>query len=80
MNMGDYMVKLDLDSRVNAIEQNFFKKWLGSENYLYQLELCEKLKKKCLNSNRIDLVIELAEIESKGQIRMSKLCRGKKDE
>lgn len=68
------MVKLDLDSRVKAIDQSFFKKWINHENFMYQLELCIKLQKKCLNSGRLDLSEELAIIMSEGQLKMIKLC------
>lgn len=78
--MGGSTVKLDLDSRVKSIHQMFFKKWLGPKNFSYQLELCLKLQKKCLNSKRLDLAEGLAIIVSEGQMRMLKYYEEVKNE
>ncbi len=54
-------VKLDLDSRVNAIRENFFKS-CADHTFFYQLELCLRLQKKCFDEDRIDLAEEIANI------------------
>jgi len=65
MIMGEIKiyVKLDLDSRVNAIRENFFKS-CEDHTFFYQIEMCLQLQKKCLKANRFDLAEDLANVVS----------------
>lgn len=67
MIMGEIKiyVKLDLDSRVKAIRENFFKS-CEDHTFFYQIEMCLQLQKKCLKANRFDLAEDLANIVNDG--------------
>jgi len=65
--MGEIKIyeKLDLDSRVKAIRENFFKS-CEDHTFFYQIEMCLRLQKKCLKANRFDLAEDLANIVNDG--------------
>ena len=48
---------------MNAIRENFFKS-CEDHTFFYQIEMCLRLQKKCLKSNRLDLAEDLANIVS----------------
>ena len=56
------MVTIELDGRVRAIKENFFKKFISDENFYYQLKQVENLQQKCLDAKRFDLAEQLAKV------------------